>query len=45
VAAGSSLDKDLSDETITGMVHSLKPLWSVETITRTASGTDFVASR
>ena len=44
MTAGSSLDKDLSDGTIVEMIHFLKPFWNVEAISRTASGTDFVAS-
>lgn len=44
MTAGSSLDRDLSNETIAEMIHFLEPSWSVEAITRSASGTDFVAS-
>ncbi|WP_237561111.1 phosphotransferase family protein [Halococcus sediminicola] len=44
MTAGSSLDKDLSDETIVEMIHFLRPLWNVEAIARVASGTDLVAS-
>lgn len=42
-APSSSLDVDVTDTAVRGMVRTLEPGWSVESIERSSHGTDFVA--
>ncbi|MFT4932012.1 MAG: hypothetical protein ACI91T_001900 [Natronomonas sp.] len=40
----SSLDADVPDTAVRGMVNAIEPAWTVEAIERSPHGTDFVAT-
>jgi len=42
--SSSSLDAEVPDSAVRGMVHAIEPEWTVESIERSPYGTDFVAT-